>query len=145
MANVKISELPPTTTVDTADLMEVSLYDSVEQSYSSKSVSVSTLATRLITGLNYASDLETTSKTVSGAINEVNSKFKDITGTLTQGSTSLTLTDSAITTSATYDFFTSIYGVNPTSVSVTNGSPNGTMVLTFDEQESDMSVKVRIS
>jgi hypothetical protein len=65
----------------------------------------------------------------------------EIIDTLEAGETELTIQDNAITTTATYDFFTDAFGVSPTDVEVTTGQ----IVLTFEEQESDMSVKVRIS
>ena len=67
--------------------------------------------------------------------------WKDITGTLTAGETSISFTDSSILESSTFDFYTSKFGVNPTDVSVLNGS----ITLTFDEQSTDLGVKVRVS
>lgn len=67
--------------------------------------------------------------------------YTEIIDTLDAGDTELILQDAAITTTATYDFFTDVFGVSPTDVEVTAGQ----IVLTFEEQESDMSVKVRIS
>ena len=67
--------------------------------------------------------------------------YIELTGTLTAGATNITLTDSTITTDSTFDFYTSIYGVNPTAVTVSNGS----ITLTFDAQETDMNVEVRVS
>lgn len=64
----------------------------------------------------------------------------DITGTLTAGSTSITLSDSSITTSSTIDIYTDA-DVDYNSVSVSTGS----VTITFDEQQSDMGVKVRVS
>lgn len=61
-----------------------------------------------------------------------------LTGTLTTGSTTLTLTDNAITTTAMYDFYTDVFGVNPTAVTVSTGS----MTLTFEARQSDLNVKV---
>lgn len=65
----------------------------------------------------------------------------EIIDTLEAGETTLTIQNNAITTTATYDFFTDAFGVSPTDVEVTSGQ----MVLTFEAQQSDMSVKVRIS
>ena len=65
----------------------------------------------------------------------------EVTGSLSAGTTSITLADASITTSSTIDFFTSIYGVNPTNVSVSTGS----VTLTFEAQASNMDVKVRVS
>lgn len=61
-----------------------------------------------------------------------------ITGTLTAGSTSITLSDSTIQANSALDFYTDVYGVNPTAVSVSSGS----VTLTFDAQGSNMTVGV---
>lgn len=63
-----------------------------------------------------------------------------LTGTLTAGKTTITLTDNAITTDSKFDFYTSIYGVSPTNVTVAAGS----ITLTFDAQETNMNVEVRV-
>lgn len=65
----------------------------------------------------------------------------DVTGILTAGSTSITLSNASITTNSTLDFFTDRFGVNPTNVVVLNGS----VTLTFESQASDLGVKVRVS
>lgn len=67
--------------------------------------------------------------------------YTEIMGTLTAGNTSLVLQDAAITTSATYDYYTSVFGVNPVAVVVTTGS----MTLTFEAQQTNIDVKVRVS
>ena len=67
--------------------------------------------------------------------------YTEIIGTLDAGDTELILQDAAITTTATYDFFTDTFGVSPTEVEVETGQ----LTLTFDEQEADVSVKVRVS
>lgn len=69
-----------------------------------------------------------------------NAAFTALTKTLTAGSTSVTFTDSAITTTATIDFYTSVFGVNPTAVEVSSGS----LTMTFSSQATDVSVKVVI-
>ena len=63
-----------------------------------------------------------------------------VTGTLLQGNTTITLTDSAITTTSYFKIYTSVYGVAPTSVSVSNGS----MTLTFVAQSVDVDIEVRV-
>lgn len=63
-----------------------------------------------------------------------------LTNTLSAGSTLVVFTDSAITDDAMYDFYTDTYGVNPTSVAFSSGS----LSLTFEEQQSDVQVKVVI-
>lgn len=67
--------------------------------------------------------------------------FKDaLTGTLTAGDTSITISDESITTDSMIDIYTDVYGVNPSEVTVASGS----ITLTFDAQETDLSVKVRV-
>ena len=66
---------------------------------------------------------------------------KILTATLTAGSTSLTISNAAITSDSCFDIYTSIYGVDPTGVTISSGS----MTLTFAAQASNMTVKVRIS
>jgi len=66
--------------------------------------------------------------------------WTDVTGTLTAGQTSITLSNAAITDESTFDYFTSIYGVNPESVTPATGS----VTLTFESQLTDMEVKVRV-
>ena len=67
--------------------------------------------------------------------------YKELQGTLAAGQTSITFTDSVINSNRTIDYCPSIYGVVPTSITVSSGS----VVFTFNEQESDMVVKVRVS
>lgn len=61
----------------------------------------------------------------------------EVTGTLTAGQTGITLSNVAITTSSTIDIYTDTYGVNPTGVTVANGS----ITLTFAAQASNLGVK----
>lgn len=67
--------------------------------------------------------------------------WTDVTGTLTAGQTSVILSDSSITTTSTLDFYTDVFGVNPTAVSVSTGS----VTLTFEVQASNLGVKVRVT
>ena len=70
----------------------------------------------------------------------VSDYLNTVTATLTAGATTLTLTSDRITTDSRFDFYTSIYGVSPTNVAVAAGS----ITLTFDAQETDMNVEVRV-
>ena len=63
-----------------------------------------------------------------------------LSGTLTAGQTSLTITDDAIETTSLIDIYTDVYGLEPTNVAVTTGQ----MVLTFNAQGVDISVKVKV-
>lgn len=69
-------------------------------------------------------------------------QMKDVSGTLTAGSTTLTLSDASITTSSTIEVFCDVDGIAEPSKVVTAGS----ITLTFAEaQQSNMGVKVRVS
>lgn len=65
--------------------------------------------------------------------------YQDFIGTLTAGSTSLTLSDTSIIQDMTFDVYTNIFGVNPIGVTISEGS----ITLTFEEQQNDLLVKVR--
>ena len=66
--------------------------------------------------------------------------YVEVDGILLAGTTTITLTNNAITTDSKFDFYTSIYGVSPTNVAVAAGS----ITLTFDAQETNMNVEVRV-
>lgn len=68
-------------------------------------------------------------------------EFTDLTGTLTAGNTSITLSDASVTPTSTIDYYTDYFGVNPVGVSVRTGS----VTLTFEAQDIDLGVKVRVS
>ena len=76
-----------------------------------------------------------------GTWDEPGGGYTEVTGTLTAGSTTLTLSNDSIGTSKTFEFFTDTFGVSPTAISVESGA----MTLTFESRSSDLSVKVRVS
>lgn len=80
-----------------------------------------------------------TKQTTTGAIAAAG--YKELTGTLTAGNTSITLSDAAITTASTIDIYTDAYGVSPIAAAVANGS----VTMTFNAQNNNITVKVRIS
>ena len=67
--------------------------------------------------------------------------FTEVTGLLTSGSTTLTISDASIETTSTIEIFVDTFGVQPTNAVVATGS----ITLTFLAQASDLSVKVRVS
>lgn len=71
---------------------------------------------------------------------ETGHDYIEITGTLTAGSTSVTLQNAAIHTTSTIDIYTGVYTIMPTDAQTSEGQ----IVLTFDEQSSNLSIKVRI-
>lgn len=133
----KISNLPDIINLDINDETPFVSKDNQNVKQTMK-VKVSALATKLNNNIEYGS-LDTTDKKIIGAINEVRGTF--VTGTLTAGSTSITLSDASITTSSTIDIYVSTFGIQPTNAVVATGS----ITLTFLAQASDISVKVRVS
>lgn len=65
----------------------------------------------------------------------------EVTGTLSAGSTSITLNEDHISNSSTIDVYTSAIGVNPTNYTIGTKS----ITLVFEAQSSNIDVKVRVS
>ena len=63
-----------------------------------------------------------------------------LTATLSSGSTSVTFSNAAITTTAMYDVYADKYGLTPTDITITTGQA----VLTFASQSSNVSIKLVI-
>ena len=66
--------------------------------------------------------------------------YVDLTDILTAGNTTLTIQSPYITTSGTYDIYT-----DPEVPYISKVVTTGQIVITFDEQSSDLAVKVRIT
>lgn len=66
--------------------------------------------------------------------------YSDFITSLSAGSTSVTISDSLITTASTIDVYTDTFGVNPTDVAISTGS----VTLTFNAQSDAVSIKVRV-
>ena len=81
------------------------------------------------------------SKTIPQAISAKQDAYTEVTGTLTAGATSLTLSDASITATSTIDVYTDIFGAWLENMVVSTGS----VVLTFEAQSANMAVKVRVS
>lgn len=64
-----------------------------------------------------------------------------VTGTLTAGETNLIIESEGITENSILAFYTSVYGVNPTAVSVSAGS----VTLTFEAREDNLEVGVQVN
>lgn len=76
----------------------------------------------------------------SAGLPEWQSLYTLLTGTLTAGSTTLTLQNAAITINSVYDIYTDKWGVNPTDVVVTAGK----ITLTFEKQNASLGVRVEV-
>lgn len=69
MADKKISEMATASAIDNDDNLELS--HSVNGGFTSLKASILAIATKMLTAINFTSALQTTDKTVIGAINEV--------------------------------------------------------------------------
>ena len=85
-------------------------------------------------------EVETSIETVSESLATLQSNATIVKGTLEVGSTSIVLSDARITTNSMLSFYTSVWGVNPTSVTVASGQ----VTLKFDAQTVAVEVGVRI-
>jgi hypothetical protein len=61
-----------------------------------------------------------------------------LTATLAASATSLTFTDTSITTDSMFDVYASVYGIAPTAITVTTGQA----ILTFNPQPNAVSIKL---
>lgn len=136
----KVSGLVSVDNVGAGDLVLATIVDQQEESgYSSRRITLANFARCILNVLQFPLLItKTTATTVIGALNEI--AYKEITDTLEAGETSLTISDASITTSSTVDIFTDAFGVVPEDVTISTGS----IVLTFEEQEEDLGVKVRV-
>lgn len=133
-----LSQLDAAQTLPTGSLFLTSIEDLQSASgYESCKIASNIVASQFMTAYNF-NGLNTTSKNIVGSINEV--KGKEVTGTLTAGSTSITLQDAAITTTSTIDIYTDVFGINPESATVATGE----ITITFEAQSSNLGVKVVI-
>lgn len=107
-----------------------------KNSISTNTTNISNLQTSLGTT---NTNLGTTNTNIANLTTRVtNIEGVELTSTLTAGATSLTFTNSKITTNSTVDIYSSVYGVNPKTVTLSSGS----IAMTFKAQSSDVSVKV---
>lgn len=136
MADMDITRLPIASPLSISDLLYIAIPNALSPTgFSLCKVTSSELADYMLNQIQYATRLDTTHKTVFGSINEV--AGKKLTNTLTAGSTSLTFTDSAIVDPSLILVFAEgglLYNSITTAV--------GSVVLTFDEQASDVAVTI---
>ena len=133
-----ISQLDAAQTLPVGSLFLTSIEDlQAASGYESYKVASNVVASQFMTAYNFTG-LNTTSKNIVGAVNEV--KGKEVTGTLLAGSTSITLQDASITTTSTIDIYTDVFGISPEDVVVATGE----ITITFEAQSSNLGVKVVI-
>lgn len=108
--------------------------------YYSRKITAQTVANGVLSSLSMPLLFtKTTAKNAAGAINEI--APTKITGTLLAGSTSITLSDAAITASSTLKFYSDKWGLVPSAAPVVSV---GSVTLTFDAQDSDTVIKVEV-
>lgn len=76
--------------------------------------------------------------TVNDVLKRIGADY--ISGTLTAGQTTLTLTDARIKATSKFDIYVADWKAQPTDVT----PANGTLTLTFDAQATNLSVDVRV-
>lgn len=133
-----ISGFPAATEIPAGSLFFVSIEDQESESgYSSFKIASQNVAGQILSAYTISA-LNTTSKNVIGAVNEL--KGTEMTSTLLAGQTTVTFLSAAITTSSTIDIYTDKFGVSPEEVTVAAGQ----VTIVFEAQSSDLGVKVVI-
>ena len=137
----RISQFDLSNTLPVGSLLIVSLEDQNSASgYVSAKVLSETVASQMLGQYGFPLILtKTSAKNVLGALNEI--AYKTLTGTLTAGQTSVTISDASITTTSDIDIYTDVYGIAPETVTVATGS----VTLTFEARSADLHIKLRVS
>ena len=130
-----LSQLDATTTIPTGTLFFVSIEDlQAASGYSSRKIASENVVSQILTAYSLNA-LNTTSKNIVGAVNELNGT--KLTGTLTAGSASITFSDASITSTSLIEVYNDA-GIGWESITATTGS----VTITFEEQASDLAVEV---
>lgn len=132
----KISELPENE-VFTEDSLFIAANPNSNNGYKTESILASEVANKMLNVFEYPLKLDTTDKTIVGAVSEVADMFGTtiLEGVLEAGETTLTFSHDYILVGSHFDIYAD---VQPTSTTVTAGS----VTFTFEEQEADMTVRV---
>lgn len=143
MATKYIGDLTAVTTLSSGDEFVVNQ----ESDQGTKKITFSNLITQILGSIlaNNGTTSTAGTKALDAAYGKTLNDTKEdapteLTSTLSVGSTSVTFSNAAITTSSLIDIYTDTYGVNPTAVSVSTGSAT----LTFTAQGSAVSVKILV-
>ena len=142
--DITLSDLTAAADLPAGTLFYVAVEDQEsETGYESLKITSELVATKILTAYNFPLLLDTTAKNAVGAINELAARptYKELTGTLTAGQTSITISDAAILTTSTIDIYTDVFGIGPEDVTVSNGS----VTMTFSAQAANLSIKLRVS
>ena len=144
MGNVEIHDLITAENISASDVISEQRNDG--GTWLTRKLTFNNLGLFLNKILNYATDLNTTDKTIIGAINEILQSSGGgstmVGGELTAGQTSITLTDSSIDSSKLFDIFVP-WGINPTSEPVIDDI-NHTITIEFEAQSSNIDIIVEV-
>ena len=140
--DLRISLLPTGKVVSTTQMVADDVDPNAQSGYTTHNYDMDDLAVALFNAFIYATTpavLNTTSKIPVGAINEITPSIGvQLKGILEAGETSVTLTNSQITSSSRVDYWGK---VSPTTITFSTGS----ITLTFDEQEEDIAFTVEVA
>lgn len=138
---MKLSDMTDAGTLDANALMYATIPDAgSDTGYYSRKILASAAAQSILNTFSFPLLItKTTAKNVIGAINEVAAVY--VSGTLTAGSTSITLSDAAITATSKLRFYSDVWGLYPNAAPVVS---TGSVTLTFDAQQADASIIVEV-
>lgn len=141
LSPIKLSDMTLATVVDAAAIMYAAITDGEsETGYISRKTTTANLAQTFLNNYSFPLLLtKTSAKTTIGAINELAPVI--VSGTLTAGSTTITLSDAAITSSSKLDFYSDVWGLYPAAEPVVS---SGSITLTFEAQDADAEIVVEV-
>ena len=134
---LKLSDMTEANSLAVGDLFYLGMADAgSDTGYYSRKIQAQLIASAILGSFSLPLLFtKTTAKTAAGAINELAGTI--VSGTLTAGSTSITLSDASITSSSLIDIYTDT-GLGYESITASTGS----VTITFEAQAADMGVKV---
>ena len=134
---LKLSDMTEALSLTVGDLLYLGMADAESDTgYYSRKIQAQTIASGMLGSFSLPLLFtKTDAKTAAGAINEV--AGTKLTGTLTAGSTSITLSDASITATSLIDVYNDA-GIGWESIT----SATGSVTITFEAQLADMAVEV---
>lgn len=110
-----------------------------ETGYDSFKINSELVASKILSAYNFPLLLDTTAKNAIGAINELNARpmFTKLTGTITAGNTSVTISNAAILETSVIQVFTDPLIPIESAVVPSGG---GSITITIEEQTADVGI-----
>lgn len=138
--DITLSDLTAAADLPAGTLFYIAVEDQEsETGYESLKITSELVATKILTAYNFPLLLDTTAKNAIGAINELNARpvFTKLTGTITAGNTSLTITNAAILDNSVIQVFTDPL-ISIESAVVPSGG--GSITITIEEQTAAVGI-----